>query len=203
MRWPTLFELAITVGVVIAAEAVLFHFIGVIDLKLWQPLIAALIALGAAGLAYHAAMAKVNFDRATLEKAEADKRRRYAMRLDFALNTFLTDARLLPLNPMRINPLGQWNVADLALEVPTQALEVGLDEAWENLELFDTPIVNSLGVLRYLVRDHTEVQAGRRPKKDKWQDDFQFARAGVIRMIDEAQEIRKHLAPLISPETAD
>jgi hypothetical protein len=192
MRWPTRFELAITAGVLIAAETIFLHLIGVIDLKQWQPLMAALIALGAAAVAYHGVMVKVNFDRATLREAEALKRRRYALRLDFALNTFLTDAQALPLDSMRYDTQGRWKIADLALDVQMHAL----DEAWDNLELFDTPVVNSLGILRYLVRDHTETQAGRRPKKDTWQGDFQFARAVVIRMIDEAQRIRQHLSPL-------
>jgi hypothetical protein len=115
--------------------------------KDWQPIMSAFVALGAATLAYTAAMAKVRLDERTASQTERRKLLGIFLRFDFAVDVVRYEAGNLgvltaqPASPSENNLVV---VDDLALtEVPE------MKEAWSNLDYF--PLV--LSRLFYLVRN--------------------------------------------------
>ncbi len=114
------------------------------DLKEWQTFIAAMVALGAASLAYRGAMAKVTLEREVIAR---DARRRLlslALRLELTLLQLKAEAAQI-VAPFD-GPLLQKHSA-----VPDQ-LHTGfppeLNEAWEHLDLFPQELVLLIASLR-------------------------------------------------------
>jgi hypothetical protein len=104
------------------------------SLKEWQTITAAFVALGAATLAYSAAMTKVHFDERTAREAERRKTLGIFMRFEFAVDVLEYEAgnlleKIDP--PQSSSENSSVSVDDLALsELPE------IKEAWENLDYF-------------------------------------------------------------------
>jgi hypothetical protein len=108
---------------------------GGFSLKDWQTITAALIALGAAILAYRAAMAKIHFDERTAREVVRRKTLGLFMRLDFAVDVLQHEAKYLLKEETAPPESSSENysvvVEDLALSEMQE-----IKEAWENLDYF-------------------------------------------------------------------
>jgi hypothetical protein len=106
-------------------------------LKDWQPLMASFVALGAATLAYNAAMAKVNYDRARELRELSRKRLGIYLRLRYAAAELVRQTNNVKL------ALGM-NVTRGKRNVPVYSITIGnpkeLEEAWANLDLFPVAV---------------------------------------------------------------
>jgi hypothetical protein len=125
------------------------------ELQQWQTLLAALLTLGAASIAYHAAMAKVSLDRQLAEQELNRQRVGLHLRLSFALNQLLMDAgkaRDASRSTQRDEPIP---ASDLTVLEP---LEIA--EAWEHLELFSIDISKRLLFLRATLQQMNRIIAG-------------------------------------------
>src|SRR5690242_51387 len=93
---------------------------GTFSLKDWQPLIAALIALGAASLAYQASMAKVNDDRTTRDRDIRRQRLGVYLRAEHMCNHLRNRAKSLEEKTSRFGSRRTIDVSDLsaAIEAP-------------------------------------------------------------------------------------
>jgi len=124
------------------------------SLQAWQPLIAAVIALGGAGivfrgatLAYSAAMAKVALDERIHETEVRRKRRGILLRLDYNLFLMWQDANRLK---SELNqPSGIFGPAEKAVSKDTIKFTLReLEEAWTNLDLFREPVARAIGQVK-------------------------------------------------------
>src|SRR5262249_14732529 len=99
MRRNPQIELATFTGLLLAVLLTIWLSIsGPIDgskLKDWQTLMAAFVALGAAAIAYHAAMAKVHLDRQVADQSAESLRLKLTIQLRHELNVFAREVRLL------------------------------------------------------------------------------------------------------------
>lgn len=116
------------------------------SLKDWQTITASFIALGAATLAYSAAMAKVRLDEATAKEEDRRKALGLFLRFDFAVDVLRYEADELlkgtstPANPSENTTV---EVDSLSLsEMPEIA------DAWENLDLFPVELSRTFYDLR-------------------------------------------------------
>ncbi|MEA3161368.1 MAG: hypothetical protein QOD95_2916 [Gammaproteobacteria bacterium] len=123
-----LLTLAFVVGIAMARDPSGF------SLKEWQTITASFVALGAATLAYSAAMAKVHFDERTAQEDERRKTLGIFLRFDFAVDVLKYEAEthIEKIDPPTSPSENSSVVADdLALsEMPE------IKEAWENLDYF-------------------------------------------------------------------
>ena len=111
------------------------------DLKLWQPVLAALIALLAATLAYSAAMAKVDLDERTARRTECRKILGIFLRFDFAVDVLDYEAKNLleqTAAPASASENNVVEVNDLALSEMAE-----IKEAWSNLDYFPVGLSRS------------------------------------------------------------
>jgi hypothetical protein len=122
----------LTLAVVVAFAIV--HDPKGFSLQNWQTLGSAIVALGAATLAYKAAMKKVRFDEQTFREGVRRKTLAIFMRLDFAVDVLRHEAKsLLQETDPPESSSENYSIAvdDLALsEMPE------ITEAWENLDYF-------------------------------------------------------------------
>ncbi|HEY2445341.1 MAG TPA: hypothetical protein VGI20_06350 [Rhizomicrobium sp.] len=125
--WLSIFALAAVIGFAMYRDPTF-------DLKVWQPILAAFVALGAAALAYSGAMAKVRLDERTASQNEYRKILGIFLRFDFAVDVLKYEAEYLagltdqPASPGENNIV---TVDDLAFsEMPE------IKEAWRNLDYF-------------------------------------------------------------------
>jgi hypothetical protein len=134
--------IAISAVVLVVAEAAWLHEAGVVDLKDWQPLIAALVALIAAGAAYKGATAKIDFDRD--QAASEHKRRtlRVVLLLKIAARHVTAQVQLIRLVETII--FGKTVMAQVRRLQPPKAL---LD-AWNDIDLVDETIAESAAGLQ-------------------------------------------------------
>jgi hypothetical protein len=133
----------VSLALVLMAGVVLFAMYRdpAFDLKQWQTILSALIALTAATLAYSAAMAKVRFDENTARQTEYRKTLGVFLRFDFAMDVLKYEAKNFlvatdaPASSAENNIL---EVNDLALsEMPE------IKEAWSNLDYFPVELSRS------------------------------------------------------------
>lgn len=113
--------------------------------KEWQPLMAAFVALGAAALAYKAAMAKVELDRKVAR--EADERRMVGLylRVGFAARVLQHEATIL--NRRLEKPsLGTKTLSSKTFHLGD--IPAPLTEAWTEIALFPRSIAGSLSAIR-------------------------------------------------------
>jgi hypothetical protein len=134
------------VGIVLILTLIIVGSRDDFHLKDWQPLMAALIALGGGTLAYRGAMAKVHADQEKEREELKRKRLGLLMRLLFAIARLEKDAqrhRLL-MNPSRYE--GDINRAIQVRDLRFEGFEE-LEEAWKNLDLLPrTTIFNIDGI---------------------------------------------------------
>jgi hypothetical protein len=121
-----LLTLALVVGIAMVRDPSGF------SLKEWQTITASFVALGAATLAYSAAMAKVHFDERIAQEDERRKTLGIFLRFDFAVDVLRYEAETLVKETDPSASPGENSsvvVDDLTLSVMPE-----IKEAWENLD---------------------------------------------------------------------
>jgi hypothetical protein len=132
-------------------------------LRDWQPLMAAILTLGGAGivyrgamLAYRAAMAKVDFDR----EVNARESRRLALgvclRLDYALKVLVYEAENTRLSSVTTTPAS--GPKTIKLDEVVFSRETETDEAWNNLDRFPRQLAQYIGEVRGSLYDFSTLQ---------------------------------------------
>jgi hypothetical protein len=138
LEWP---GIATSVGIVLILVIIIAASRDDFHLKDWQPLMAALIALGGGALAYRGAMAKVYEDRdRELRDLERRKTGVY-LRLRHAVARIWSQA----------TDVDDWIGAERSVIDPfilSVSSRVELDEAWNNLDLFPKVVGTYLDALR-------------------------------------------------------
>jgi hypothetical protein len=138
-----------------ALITVLLGLAGPIDLsrvKEWQTLSAAVIALIAAGIAYLAAMAKVNFDRSVHEGKQRRRNQNVLIRLRYAALIFRAK---MSSTRKRLAPSFGTSGAILARDISIMASDISIEwppefqEAWENLDLFGFRAADIVANIKY------------------------------------------------------
>ena len=109
----------------------------------WQPLMAAFVALGAASLAYHAAMAKLGHDRHLAAEEKRRKALAICLRLRFGVGAQKNDIDHLIFSIRLL-----YRLVDQQKDVAADALSVrrqpAIEEAWENVDLFPADLALAL-----------------------------------------------------------
>lgn len=129
----------------------------------WQTLMAALVALGAAALAYRSSMAKVNLDREIHMREIRRRRRGIILRFASMINELSQQAgpaisriqSLLYVTPDEIPPIEEFKFK----------IDDSFDEAWKNLDAFSGPMCEKITRLRGLLHYHNEI-VGTEPTGD-------------------------------------
>src|SRR4029078_1025637 len=97
--------------------------------KDWQPIMAAVVALGAAGVAYTAAMAKVRFDERTATQNELRKILGIFLRFDFAVDVLRHESNyMVKLTDPPVSP-SENNIVIVDVLAVNERPE--LEEAWK------------------------------------------------------------------------
>jgi hypothetical protein len=120
-------------------------------LKDWQPLMAALVALGAGSLAYRGAMAKVNLDREESERKRTSERLGLFLRLRASLERVSFDAekkvRLIEHDiPGKYVSTLTITADQLAVYTPLE-----LTDAWNRIDVIPSRIIENIETLRTLL----------------------------------------------------
>jgi hypothetical protein len=119
---------------------------GWVALHEWQTLMASFVALGAASLAYKAAMAKVEFDRQVHQRNEIRSTLGLCLRLDFDLDVLRHEAEIRRNEiPDRFNWTKdkEYQAVWFAMKEPD-----ALVEAWNHLDNFPPWIAEGLSAIR-------------------------------------------------------
>jgi hypothetical protein len=120
---------------------------GFIALHQWQTLMASIVALGAASMAYAAAMAKVKLDRELNRRNEIRRDLGLCLRLSFALIVVRYEAKLLKNLIPEAFYFGKESLlikpGQIELKEPAALLE-----AWSSLESFPPWIAKQLSLIR-------------------------------------------------------
>jgi hypothetical protein len=142
-EWP---GIATAVGILLILTIVIAAAEPDVKLKDWQPLMAAIIAVGAGTLAYRGAMAKVDFDR---EKEQRDTERKKIglyLRLRHAVEKLREESE----NVVALLGMKVWSSRSRKISTPqiqmTEREE--FDEAWRNLELLPAALSFDLDLIR-------------------------------------------------------
>ncbi|UFS77205.1 hypothetical protein LPB73_07460 [Tardiphaga sp. 37S4] len=116
------------------------------SIREWQTLLAAFVALGAATLAYRAAMAKVEFDREISDREKRRNSRGITLRTQHTAFVTLHDAKhsIAALDPPAA---GDPDKTIDTKEITVQSFK-DFDEAWAALDRFPRRIVTLLGEVR-------------------------------------------------------
>ncbi|MGW1423195.1 hypothetical protein ACWAT4_24115 [Bradyrhizobium manausense] len=138
-EWP---GIATLVGIIL---------IGMIasDLSKWQTLAAALIAFGGAALAYRGAIAKVQHDRAIVERDDMRRKLALYLKLDFAFGQLIEKARSRGVKFTFAPGFPDWvfRASDFDLEEPPE-----LEEAWALLDIFPRHLIAEIRNVRNSLR---------------------------------------------------
>lgn len=121
--------------------------VSIAGLKEWQTLCAAIVAVGAATIAYRGAMAKVALDR---EIAARNERRRsvgIALRLGYAMELLTHDAGTIERRLKTLAETRAIRAIDCNLHPPIE-----LEEAWSNLDALPRDIAFAIASLRACFR---------------------------------------------------
>ncbi len=168
----------------------------------WQTLLAAFVALGAAGLAYQAAMAKVELDRTTAMRSERRKALGLALRLEYALRLAEHEAGYLRDRIPAIKNTGhEFFVRSDQLRLTEYA---PILECWDNLEHFPNWIAERLGSLRTYYYDvanvltHLGEQEWTISPGERIPDGLRELRNLSSGMTDVAGELRRDVRALIA-----
>jgi hypothetical protein len=144
-EWP---GIATAVGVVLIVAIAL-------DLSKWQPLLAALIALGGGTLAYRGAMAKLDADREK-DRVELDRRKLgLYLRCKFAASRLVEEAA----RHRKLMRRRYYEGQELRYDIPvadlrfTNAFEE-FEEAWKNLDLLPNTVSFNLDGIRSALKQN-------------------------------------------------
>jgi hypothetical protein len=117
------------------------------SLQAWQPLMAAILALGAGALAFRGATAKVEFDRTVHEAQKRQRQKNLHTKLLYSALIFRADMRKavskFKTQFMHSAPI-QRTARDLAVSWPPE-----FDEAWKDIDLLSETSAELLANLKY------------------------------------------------------
>jgi hypothetical protein len=116
-----------------------------VALQGWQVLIAAMIALVAAIIAYKGAMAKVDLNEKLADRDLWHKKMSQYLRLQFALDAFGRTLKSTEdlCEPRLYGSKSKLSASQLAIVEPAE-----LKEAWDSLELFPMPVIQQIRTIR-------------------------------------------------------
>jgi len=134
-EWP---GIATAVGIVLILTIIIAGTDPNFQLKEWQPIMAAVIALGAATLAYFGAMAKVKQDREFVDWAE-DRRK-----LGLCLQLQLAAENLAEITDEMLRDFEKSSPFNLSVSEPPEILK-----AWDNLDALPNEAVRPLNMIRW------------------------------------------------------
>jgi hypothetical protein len=142
---------ALLLAVVFVAWLGLWGPINLDRLKEWQPLMAALVALGAGSLAYRGAMAKVNLDREESQRKRSSERLGLFLRLRASLERVSFSAekkvRLIESDvPGRYVSTLTLSADQLTVSTPPE-----LTDAWNRIDVIPAEILKNIETLRNLL----------------------------------------------------
>lgn len=166
-----------------------------LDLSKWQPLAAALIALGGGILAYSGAMAKVELDRKSAERAVGSRKLGVFLRLQASLRKMIIDVERVR-NTVGLpftytdGTLPESFFDQLRFYVPPE-----FEEVWSALELFPPKLIDSFFVLRenskiYEVAE-ADITSGRKERLSR--ENLRTYEKICDRMLSLARELVKGL----------
>jgi len=142
-------------GIATAVGIILIVMIGA-DLSKWQPLAAALIALGGGLLAYRGAMLKLRQDEAERRREFLRRQLALYLKLELALRMFQPEAQE---NEAAISfraADGEHVLAgDLRLKEPPE-----ISEAWDNLDVFPRRLIREIASIRSCIREIDDLLMG-------------------------------------------
>lgn len=146
-EWP---GIATAVGVILIVTIVFAAREPDFKLKDWQPLMAAIIALGAAALAYRAAIAKVDFDRETAERDRISRKLGVFSRLLLALKVLDIEAKhaARTIDEFILSDSSDKKITHFELQL-TEIIE--LTETWEKIDMFPEAAINGIYTVRNLL----------------------------------------------------
>ena len=142
---------ALLLAVVFVSWLGLWGPVNLEKLKEWQPLLAALVALGAGSLAYRGAMAKVNLDREESERKRSSERLGLFLRLRASLERVSFEAerkvKLIESDvPGKFVSTLALSVHQLAVYTPSE-----LTDAWNRIDAIPAGIIADIDTLRTLL----------------------------------------------------
>ena len=163
-------------------------------IKDFQPMIAAMVALCAAGLVYYAARLKVNFDRSVHEAAELRRKANLIRKLRYAAFLFFTEVffvrtRVVPGTGETLRGISQYS---FVLRIPKE-----FDEAWGHMDVFRSEEHSVLVNVRFSFGVLLKEQASLDPAKTwsyRWPMDPPDEIAEAVKAV---QELERFLDKLI------
>jgi hypothetical protein len=167
-------------------------------LKEWQTLSAAVIALIAAGIAYLAAMAKVNFDRSVHEGEQRRRNQNVLIRLRYAALIFRAK---MSSTRKRLAPSFGTSAAVMARDISIMARDISIEwppefqEAWENLDLFGFRAADIVANIKYN-RDLLDAAVARLDQTKEYQYKYFDVPKEIGAVIKLMQEIDTFLEDL-------
>jgi hypothetical protein len=163
-------------------------------IKDFQPMIAAVVALCAAALAYYAAQAKVNFDRSVYEAGELRRKANLVRKLRYAALISFGDAqnirkRVVPAVGATVKEIDR---SSFIFQIPKE-----FDEAWEHVDVFDQESLLALTNVRYNSSIIVRAQAAL-DDKQKWSYRWpEEPPADIATAVDAVKDLEKYLAQLV------
>lgn len=146
LEWP---------GIATAAMIILILVIA-FDLSKWQPLAAALIALGGGFLAYRGAMEKVEVDREEHKREFVRRQLAQCLKLELAITRFQPGVRateaVMIFRSSQEEPIA---VGRLRIKEPVE-----ITEAWENLDVFPRRLIREIASIRTNIREIDDLLEG-------------------------------------------
>lgn len=133
---------ALLLVVVLGVWLGIFGPISLDGLHRWQTVLASLVAVVAAVIAYAAAMAKVRLDRKIANEQIMRRALAIFLKLEFAIQVLRQEARDLQ-KKVDAWGTGPFKPSALAISEPKELLE-----AWETLDLFPSNLIMALRMLR-------------------------------------------------------
>ncbi|WP_441280170.1 hypothetical protein [Bradyrhizobium sp. 63_E2_N1_3] len=144
LEWP---------GIATAAMIILVLMIA-FDLSKWQPIAAALIALGGGFLAYRGAMEKVAVDRDEHRREFVRRQLAQYLKLDIAIRSFRPDVQLVDARMVFLEAGGMLPPQDVVIQEPPE-----LREAWDHLDVFPRRLIREIATIRASIRRLDEILA--------------------------------------------
>jgi hypothetical protein len=163
---------------------------------------ASFVALGAASLAYKAAMAKVEFDRQTYLRIEKSRALGTCLRLNFALDVLRHEAEVLRDSIPNSVHLDRKSTQVMAISFSLKEPDA-LVEAWNHLETVPPWIAEGLSVVRGHLYDLAKAKDafGEMVWEIKWAEsiplELKQVRVTAIKLSDAAKKVRTDLESLI------
>ncbi|MBR0741182.1 hypothetical protein JQ581_30045 [Bradyrhizobium liaoningense] len=110
----------------------------------WQPLMAAFVALGAASLAYQAAMAKLDHDRILATEERRRKTLAIGLRVRLALGRLKSEVDALVAGTAPHDETSAFQTKGVPVDFYIVSSQPAIEEAWDNIDLFPVDLAHQL-----------------------------------------------------------